>query len=141
MTDGGELARDLRGSVMRLARRLRQMHHEPLGLTQNQLAVLGDLMREGPIGLKRLAEIEQVQPPAITRTVNSLMELGLVVREPDPEDGRRAKVRLTERAREVVLADRDHRDRWLRERLDTLTEEERRMLALAVEILRTVGQG
>lgn len=141
MTDGGELARDLRGSVMRLARRLRQMHHEPLGLTQNQLAVLGDLMREGSIGLKRLAEIEQVQPPAITRTVNSLVELGLVLREPDPEDGRRAEVRLTERAREVVLADRDHRDRWLRERLDTLTEEERRVLAQAVEILRKVGQG
>lgn len=141
MTDGGELARDLRGSVMRLARRLRQMHHEPLGLTQNQLAVLGDLMREGSIGLKRLAEIEQVQPPAITRTVNSLVELGLVLREPDPEDGRRAEVRLTERAREVVLADRDHRDRWLRERLDTLTEKERRVLAQAVEILRKVGQG
>ncbi|SDD89187.1 MarR family winged helix-turn-helix transcriptional regulator [Auraticoccus monumenti] len=130
-----ELAQGLRRSVMRLARRLRQMHEESLGLTQNQLSLLGLLTRSGPRTVGQLAELEKVQPPAITRTVKALEQLGLAQRASDPEDGRRAVVEVTGRGREIVLADRRRRDLWLVERLAELTPEERRLLREASELL------
>lgn len=130
-----ELAQGLRRSVMRLARRLRQMHEESLGLTQNQLSLLGLLTNAGPRTVGQLAELEKVQPPAITRTVKALEQLGLAQRVSDPEDGRRAVAEVTGRGRDIVLADRRRRDLWLVERLAELTPEERRLLREASELL------
>ncbi|WP_114559978.1 MarR family winged helix-turn-helix transcriptional regulator [Desertihabitans aurantiacus] len=129
------LAQDLRRSVMRLGRRLRQMHEENLGLTANQLSLLGVLVKLGPSTVGDLAEVEKVQPPAITRTVKALESLGLAERTADPEDGRRSVVATTGRGREIVLADRRRRDRWLVKRLAELSPEERRVLAAAAPVL------
>ncbi|RCK70847.1 MarR family transcriptional regulator [Desertihabitans brevis] len=129
------LAQDLRRSVMRLGRRLRQMHEENLGLTANQLSLLGVLVKLGPSTVGDLAEVEKVQPPAITRTVKALESLGLAERTADPEDGRRSVVATTERGRGIVLADRRRRDRWLVKRLAELSPEERRVLAEAAPVL------
>lgn len=107
------------------------MHAEDLGLTQNQFSLLGQLVNRGPATAGEMAAWEKVQPPAITRTVKALEESGLVLRTADPEDGRKAMVEATERGREIVLADRRRRDRWLVERLSELSPEERALLQAA----------
>lgn len=134
-----ELAQGLRRSVLRLGRRLRQMHEESLGLTPNQLSLLGLLTNVGPATVGQLAELEKVQPPAITRTVKALEQLGLAERSSDPDDGRRAVVQVTARGREIVLADRRRRDRWLVERLGELSPQERRLLAEASDVLQRMA--
>src|SRR5918992_3804513 len=86
------LASSLAVSVSRLSRRLRKERHSELSPTQ--LTALGALLRQGPLTVGALARHENVQPPSMTRTVNSLEEMGMVIRESDPDDGRQVRLRV-----------------------------------------------
>jgi DNA-binding MarR family transcriptional regulator len=136
----GHLAGDLRSGVMRLRRRLLAEHDPSHDLSFGAMAVLGGLAREGELTLGALAARERVQPPSMTRTVNGLVEAGYAERAPHPTDGRQVVVRLTERGRQAVLADRARRDEWLATRLAELTEEERAALRAAAPILQRLAQ-
>ncbi len=113
----------LRMAVMRLARRLRQQGN--VGITPSQLAVLGTLARHGPMSPGQLAEAEAVQPPSMTRIVNGLAEAGMVVRQARPDDRRSAEINLSARGRRAIDSIRAHRNTWLVERLQTLSDAER----------------
>ena len=85
------------------------------------------------------AERERIQPPSMTRTVNSLVELGLVAKAEHPTDGRQVVVSLTVAGRAEVVETRRRRDTWLTERLKGMTKEERQLLADAAELLRRIA--
>ena len=86
-----ELASELRFAVMRLSRRLRQ--HAPEDITPSQLSALSVIVREQrPLTLSQLAEAERVQPPTITRVIDSLERKGLATRVPSAQDRRVAFV-------------------------------------------------
>lgn len=129
------LASGLRPAILRLSRILRQISDESLQLTNNQLSALGALQARGDQLMGALAAYEHVRPPSMTRTVNSLEELGLVTRVPGAEDRRQATVALTDRGREVLSADRRRRDAWLATRLKQLDPEEREALRAAIPVL------
>ena len=124
---------------MRLARRLRQMQDESLGLNANQLSAMAVLLNNGDLSMGRLAAFERMQPPSMTRIVNGLEERGYLTRRPDPADGRQSLVTLTEPGRAVLLANRRRRDEWLAVRLNELAPEERDVLRRAVTILEKVN--
>ena len=136
----GSLASALRVSVMRLARRMRTERDATNDLSLNQLAVLGTLDRHGPLTAGELAGIERVQPPSLTRTVNCLVERGMVAREPHSTDGRQVVVRLAEAGRDVLLQERRRRDQWMATQLRGLTVEERDLLRRAAPILDRLAQ-
>lgn len=135
------LANALRPAVMRLARRLRQMQDESLGLNPNQLSAMAVLLNSGDQLMGELAAQERVQPPSMTRIVNSLEARGLVMRRPDPRDHRQCLVSLTESGRQVLLANRRRRDQWLAVRIAGLDPAEREVLRRAVPVLEKVNQG
>jgi DNA-binding MarR family transcriptional regulator len=135
------LAHGLRPAVMRLARRLRQMQDESLQLNPNQLSAMGVLLNSGDQLMGELAARERVQPPSMTRIVNSLEERGYVVRRPDPRDHRQCLVALTESGRQVLLANRRRRDEWLAVRIAGLDPAEREALRRAVPVLERLNQG
>jgi DNA-binding MarR family transcriptional regulator len=124
----------LRVSVMRLARRIR-LERSSEDLSLNQLSVLGTLLRSGELTLGELAAIERVKPPSITRTVNCLVEAGLVTRRPHATDGRQVLVELTDEARNVLDEDRRRRDLWLAQRLDELGPADRELLRRVAPLL------
>jgi DNA-binding MarR family transcriptional regulator len=124
----------LRVGVMRLARRIR-LERSSEDLSLNQLAVLGTLLRSGELTLGELAAIERVKPPSITRTVNCLVDAGLVTRRPHASDGRQVMVDLTEQARKVLDEDRRRRDLWLAQRLDELAPADRELLRRVAPLL------
>jgi DNA-binding MarR family transcriptional regulator len=126
---------------MRLARRLRQMQDESLQLNPNQLSAMGVLLNSGDQLMGELAARERVQPPSMTRIVNSLEERGYVVRRPDPRDHRQCLVALTESGRQVLLANRRRRDEWLAVRIAGLDPAEREALRRAVPVLERLNQG
>ena len=95
-TDAG-LASQLRVSVVRLARRLRNEREPGNELSVGALSVLGVLIREGESTIGQLAAHERVQPPSMTRIVNSLEEQGYVVRRASVDDGRSVLVDLARR--------------------------------------------
>jgi DNA-binding MarR family transcriptional regulator len=135
------LAHALRPAVMRLARRLRQMQDESLGLNPNQLSALAVLLNSGDQLMGELAAQEKVRPPSMTRIVNSLEARGLVARRPDSRDHRQCLVSLTESGRQVLLANRRRRDQWLAVRIAELDPAEREVLRRAVAVLEKVNQG
>ena len=135
------LAHALRPAVMRLARRLRQMQDESLGLNPNQLSALAVLLNSGDQLMGELAAQEKVRPPSMTRIVNSLEARGFVARRPDPRDHRQCLVSLTESGRQVLLANRRRRDQWLAVGIAELDPAEREVLRRAVAVLEKVNQG
>jgi DNA-binding MarR family transcriptional regulator len=137
-TDTG-LASELRLAVARLRRRLVLERHPDNPLSLGAMAVLGALQRKGDLTVGELAAHERVQPPSMTRTVNSLAEGGYVARRANPDDGRQVVVSLTDTGRAVVLADRARRDGWLARRLSELTTEERATLRKAAPLLQRLA--
>ena len=135
------LAHALRPAVMRLARRLRQMQDESLGLNPNQLSAMAVLLNSGDQLMGELAAQERVRPPSMTRIVNSLEARGFVARRPDPRDHRQCLVSLTESGRQVLLANRRRRDQWLAVRIEGLDPADREVLRRAVAVLEKVNQG
>ncbi len=128
-----DLASRLRLAVMRLSRRLRQ--HAPGGVTQSQLSALATIVVEGRITLSGLAEAERVQPPSITRVVDTLVSQGYATRTQSDEDRRVAWVAPTDAGRALVESVRRERDAYLAQRLRTLTPDDRAVLARAAVIL------
>ncbi|MET0695232.1 MAG: MarR family transcriptional regulator [Propionibacteriaceae bacterium] len=133
------LASALRPSVLRLARRLRQMRDDTLDLNTNQLSAMSVLLNSGDLSMGELASQEKVQPPSMTRVVNGLEELGFVTRQPHPVDKRQSVVSLTDSGRQVLLANRRRRDQWLAKRIAELEPEEREVLRKCVSILEKVN--
>jgi DNA-binding MarR family transcriptional regulator len=133
------LASALRPSVLRLARRLRQMRDDSLELTTNQLSAMSVLLNSGDLLMGELAAMEKVQPPSMTRIVNGLEARGYLARRPVPGDRRQCVVTLTDAGRQILLANRRRRDEWLALRIAKLDADEREVLRRAVSILEKVN--
>jgi DNA-binding MarR family transcriptional regulator len=138
-TDSG-LASELRVSVMRLRRRLAAERHPDNELSTSQMAVLGQLYRNGDQTVGYLAAAEQVQPPSMTRTVKNLEAGGYVVRRRHDTDGRQVVISLSDQGIATVRADRVRRDAWLARRLADLTPEQRAVLREAAPILDSLSR-
>ncbi|MBN2232488.1 MAG: MarR family transcriptional regulator [Deltaproteobacteria bacterium] len=66
------------------------------GLTAATWCAMMALAENGPLGQKRLSAILALEHPTVTRTVDRLVEKGLVERRSDPGDRRQAIVALTD---------------------------------------------
>lgn len=128
-----EIAASLRLSATRLARRLRQEAHS--GLTPSQLSALATVAHHGPLTLGALAEREAVAPPSITKVVAILEAEGLVQRTPDPTDRRSSHLQTTATGNAFIAEDRRRRTAWLAAQVATLSDDDRRRLADALDVL------
>jgi DNA-binding MarR family transcriptional regulator len=77
------------------------------------------------MSVTEIAEAVGVDQPRASRLVQAAVGDGLVVREPDPDDARRTRVRLTDAGRDVVRAAGIGRRRAIESGLDGFTDEER----------------
>jgi DNA-binding MarR family transcriptional regulator len=135
--DPAALAAALRMVLGRLWRRLRAENGFPL----TQGAVLARLEREGPQSTAELAAAERVRPQSMGQTVAELEVQGLISRHPDPSDGRRVLLELTDDGRAALGRDRQRREGWLASAIDQSTDEaERRALARAIVVLERLGE-
>ena len=135
--DTALLASRLRLALGHLVRRLRAEHSFPF----TQGSVLGRLDREGCKSIGDLATIERVRPQSMTQTIADLQDDGLIERRPDPSDGRRTLVELTERGRQTLQADRRHREGWLARAIaHDLTPQEQKLLADALPLLERLAE-
>lgn len=135
-----QLAGELRPSVFRLARHLRQARADAEELTPSQLSAMGVLLREGELQIGELAAYEQVRAPSMTRLVDHLEGRGLVRRTPSPTDKRACVVGLTEQGTQLLDANRQRRNEWLAVRLEKLTETERQQLRTAIPVLLKIAE-
>ncbi len=125
----------VRRGVLSLGRRLR-LERSAASLTALELSLLGQLHRRGPLSPGALATAERVQPQSLTRTLTSLEAAGLMLRKPDPGDGRRSLLAITEAGRAALRAEMDQRDSWLAAAMsEQLTSAEIGLLRLASELM------
>ena len=132
------LATRLHAVAIGLLRALRR-EDTASGLTGPRLSALSVLVFGGPRSLGALAAAEQVRPPTMTRLVTALETDGLVIRQPDPRDGRAILIHATEAGVALLHAGRDRRTAVLAAQLAPLTAEEIDTLERAVGILERLG--
>ena len=134
-----ELADRLHSAAIHLLRRLRPAD-DASGLTAPKLSALSVLVFGGPATLGRLAQVEQVRPPTMTRLVAELERQGLVTRRPDEDDRRVAWIHPTDNARKMLLEGRARRVARLENDLRQLRPAEFKRLAAALELLERVAR-
>ena len=110
------------------------------GLTAPKSSALSVLVFGGPATLSRLAQLEQVRPPTMTRLVAELERQGLVERKADPGDRRVVWIHPTESAKKILLEGRARRVARLENDLKELRPAEFKRLASALELLERVAR-
>jgi len=94
-TNVDQVAAALRVSVGLLVRGMRQIPVEG-ELTLSETSALARLDRGGPTTPGALAKQEQISPQSMGATLAALQARGLIQRAPDPDDGRRAVMSITD---------------------------------------------
>lgn len=135
-----ELAAALGASLSLLYRRMRRSLAEG-DLTLAERSALSRIARGGPMTAAALAKQEQISQQSIGATLATLEQRGLVVRTPDPEDGRRIILTLTEAGRGAVDAKRTARNARLSEALGAhFSPAERTQLAELVPLIERLAE-
>ena len=138
--DVGEVAAALRVSIGLLLRRLRQVQVEG-ELTLPESSALTRLDRAGPTTPSELAKLEQISPQSMGATLAALEARGLVGRRPDPRDGRRVVLSVTEAGRAVLLDKRNARAEQLAKALSAgFSPHELRQLMVASPLIERLAQ-
>jgi len=79
----------------------------------------------GSLSVSEIGEAVGVDQPRASRLVQQAAQMGLVVREPDPDDARRTRVRLTPEGEGLVSGFRGRRRDAVRSALESFTDAER----------------
>jgi len=85
----------------------RSMAHElgaelrPAGVGVGQWAALMFLWASDGMSQAELSRVVAIEPPTMVRTIDRMERDGLVVRVPDPDDGRVTRIHLTDRGRSL----------------------------------------
>lgn len=104
-----------------IGERARLVHHD---LQPASYLMLAYLAETGPMRSSEIAETFDVDKGAISRQVQHLVDLGLVDRTPDPDDGRAMLVSASDDAVRRLADVTAHRRKWLDERLGDWSDEE-----------------
>jgi DNA-binding MarR family transcriptional regulator len=121
---------------------LRQLRRSPVQdeLTPPEISALERLDRAGSATPGRLAAAEQITPQAMGATLAELTRRGLAERRPDPADGRRVVISLTEAGQRFVGNKRTARTEQLAKALsDRFTREELDVLRAAAPLIERLG--
>ncbi len=138
--DVHDTAAALRVGVGMLLRRLRQVRPDD-ELTLPESSALARLDRTGPATPGALAKVEQISPQSMGATLAALEARGLIARQPDPADGRRVVLSVTEAGLELLRNKRGARTEQLAQALSAgFTAAELRQLAAAAPLLERLAQ-
>lgn len=137
-----KLADELRVALHHVFRRLRQEgDDDPSGLTLQQKMLLVSISQNPGIGVAELARQEKLRSPTMSGHIKTLEALQLVKRDkPDPQDGRRNGLLLTEQGITVLEDLRTRRRDWLARRLSQLPPEGVHALRNALIYLNEIGE-
>lgn len=106
-----------------------------LDLDGPRASLLSVLVFAGPLPVTRLATLEQVSPPAITKTVAALEAAGLAERTRSDSDRRVVLVSATEAGRQLLERGRAARVRMVAELFADASEGELAVLRGAAELI------
>ena len=129
-----ELANRLHSVAIHLLRNVSR-DDQKSGLTRARLSALSVIVFAGPLHPKKLADLEKVKPPTMTRLLQGLEADGLIERAPDPVDARSHLVSATSYGIKTLQEARVRRIAHLSDRLLSVAKDEAVTLEKAAEIL------
>jgi len=134
-----DAASRLRLVIARTARRMRQ--EAGTFLSPTLTAALATVERLGPITPSELAEAERVKRPTATRIVAALERDGLILRAPDPDDGRACLLTISPTGRKLIRRMRGRKNAYLSRNLRGLERADLEALERAAEVLERMLEG
>jgi DNA-binding MarR family transcriptional regulator len=138
--DADEVARALNVAIGLLVRRVRQVGAEG-DLTMPESSALARLDRGGPATSSALAKLDQISPQSMGATLGTLEARGLVERSPDPGDGRRVVLSLTDAGLKALRDRRNARAEQMAKALSAgFTKAELGALMTAAPLLERLAQ-
>jgi DNA-binding MarR family transcriptional regulator len=131
----------LLASVSLLVRRVRQVPTGG-GLTMPERNALSCLDRSGPTTSSALAREVQITAQAMGTTLSALRARGLVERSPDPDDGRRVVLTVTDAGAQALKDKRNGRAELIAAALTSgaFTPSELEQLTAAAPLLERLAQ-
>jgi DNA-binding MarR family transcriptional regulator len=133
-----QVAAALQVSIGLLKRQLRQARVKG-ELTLPETSALARLDR-GPTTSAALAKLEQISPQSMGATLAALEARGLVKRSPDPGDGRKAVLSVTEAGLQVLRGRRNARTEQLARALSAeFTRSELKQLLAAAPLIERLA--
>ncbi|MFB7658108.1 MULTISPECIES: MarR family winged helix-turn-helix transcriptional regulator [unclassified Streptomyces] len=140
-SETGGVAAALLASVSVLVRRVRQVPVEG-ELTMPERTALSHLERSAPTTSAALAREVQITAQAMGSTLAALRARGLVERRPDPNDGRRVVLRVTDAGRQALRNKRNARTELISQALTSgeFTPSELEQLAAAAPLLERLAR-
>ncbi|MFI9600282.1 MarR family winged helix-turn-helix transcriptional regulator [Streptomyces sp. NPDC052043] len=139
--DPDEVASVLLAGISGLVRRVRQVPVDG-GLTMPERTALSRLDRSGPTTSSALARQVQITAQAMGATLSALRTRGLVERHPDPNDGRRMVLSVTDAGVQALKDKRNARAELIARSLTSgaFTPAELEQLASAAPLLERLAQ-
>jgi DNA-binding MarR family transcriptional regulator len=139
--DPDEVASVLLAGLSALVRRVRQVPVDG-GLTMPERTALSHLDRSGPTTSSALARQVQITAQAMGATLSALRARGLVERRPDPNDGRRMVLSVTDAGLQALKDKRSARAELIARSLTSgaFTPAELEQLASAAPLLERLAQ-
>lgn len=136
MADGNpqSLANEFSIMAVRLVRWLRAADPSP-ALSGPEASAMAVIVYSGGVTPSRLAELEQVRRPTISRVLEGLEKRGLVRRDVDPDDKRSSIISPTLQGLDLWQAGQLRRVAPLAERIAALDADERRQLVAVMPLL------
>lgn len=131
-------ANAVHSAAIHLLRSVRK-EDERSGIGPARLSALSVLVFAGPMRLTKLARIEQVKPPTMTKVVAGLVADGLVKRRTDATDARAVKVEATARGTKLLHEARRRRVGRLAAALEALVPNDIEVLRRAAAVMERVS--
>jgi len=110
----------------------------PDNLTRLHFAIMG-VLSNANMTMTELAKMMMITKPQITHLVDQLVRLGIVERRPDITDRRVISLVLNDKGRRYLEEMKQKVKATIKNRLSSLSTEERAEMSAALETLRRIG--
>jgi DNA-binding MarR family transcriptional regulator len=105
------------------------------GVTMSQCHAIVEIGRTEGLSLNELAKILGLDKSTMSRTINNLVESGLVFRELHPEDRRYVTIKLTDKGIEVFKNTEGSMEQYYRDIFMSIPESKREQLLDSLSLL------
>lgn len=114
---------------------IRETASQDFDITVEQFHILRHV-HKGICSVSELASVKQISRPAISQSVDMLVNKGLMTRQQNSQDRRYVQLALTEDGESLLAAVFARSRNWMGEKFSDLSEDELQKLIHALETLR-----